>query len=116
MFIRSFPDEIDLLVFFENEPIFQKTDDLHFAYKFTDQNELSLVFSFSATAGWIQVILEFKQKEIAHYLIEGVDNFKIEKDINGEYLSTVVIHEDTRTMIEIRLQPYIFVKFSTLLR
>ena len=33
MFIQSFPDEIDLLAFFEGEPIFQNTEDLHFAYK-----------------------------------------------------------------------------------
>lgn len=116
MFIRSFPDEIDLLAFFEGEPIFQNAEDLHFAYKYIDQNEMSLIFSFSATEGWIQTVIEFKQKKIAHNLIEGVEHFKIEKDVDGEYLMTEVVLEDTRTKVEIRLQPVIFTKFSTLMK
>ena len=116
MFIQSFPDEIDLLAFFEGEPIFQNTEDLHFAYKYTDQNEMSILFSFSATGGWIQTIIEFKQKKIAHNLMEGVEYFKIEKDVDGEYLTTEVVLEDTRTKVEIRLQPFISTEFSTLIR
>ena len=116
MFIQSFPDEIDLLAFFEGEPIFQNTEDLYFAYKYTDQNEMSILFSFSATGGWIQTIIEFKQKKIAHNLMEGVEYFKIEKDVDGEYLTTEVILEDTRTKVEIRLQPFISTEFSTLIR
>ncbi|MBI0180827.1 hypothetical protein H3V11_02575 [Snodgrassella sp. W8158] len=116
MFIQSFPDEIDLLAFFEGEPIFQNTEDLHFAYKYIDQNEMSILFSFSATGGWIQTIIEFKQKKIAHNLMEGVEYFKIEKDVDGEYLTTEVVLEDTRTKVEIRLQPFISTEFSTLIR
>ena len=116
MFIQSFPDEIDLLAFFEGEPIFQNTEDLHFAYQYTDQNEMSLIFSFSATEGWIQTIIEFKQKKIAHNIMEGVEYFKIEKDVDGEYLTTEVVLEDTRTKVDIRLQPFISTEFSTLIR
>ncbi|PIT41686.1 hypothetical protein BHC43_00500 [Snodgrassella alvi] len=116
MFIRSFPDEIDLLAFFEGEPIFQNTKDLHFAYKYTDQNEMSLIFSFSATEGWIQTVIEFKQKKIAHNLIEGVEYFKKVKDVDGEFLMTEVVLEDSRTKVEIRLQPFIVTKFLTLIK
>ena len=116
MFIRTFPDEIDLLAFFEGEPTFQDTKDLHFAYQYTDQNEMSILFSFSATGGWIQTIIEFKQKKIAHNIMEGVEYFKIEKDVDGEYLTTEVVLEDTRTKVEIRLQPFISTEFSTLIR
>lgn len=116
MFIRSFPDEIDLLAFFEGDPIFQNAKDLHFAYKYTDQNEMSLTFSFSATEGWIQTVIELKQKKIAHNLIEGVEYFKIVKDVDGEYLMTEVVLEDTRTEVEIRLQPFIVTKFLTLIK
>ncbi len=48
--------------------------------------------------------------------MEGVEYFKIEKDIEGEYLTTEVVLEDTRTKVEIRLQPYIFTEFSILIR
>ena len=116
MFIRTFPDEIDLLAFFEGEPTFQDTKDLHFAYRYTDQNEMSILFSFSATGGWIQTIIEYKQKRISHNLMEGVEYFKIEKDVVGEYLTTEVVLEDTRTQVVIRLQPFISTEFSTLIR
>ena len=48
--------------------------------------------------------------------MEGVEYFKIEKDVDGEYLTTEVVLEDTRTKVEIRLQPFVFTKFSTLIR
>ncbi|OCG15263.1 hypothetical protein A9G29_01630 [Gilliamella sp. Fer2-1] len=116
MFIQCFPNDIDLLAFFESEPIFQNVADLHFAYEFTDSNEMSIMFSFSATAGWIQAIIKFKGKQISHYLMEGVEFFKIEKDDIGQYLSSEIELEDTRTKVEIRIIPFISVKFSTLIR
>ena len=116
MFIRTFPDEIDLLAFFEGEPTFQDREYLHFAYQYTDQNEMSILFSFSATGGWIQTITEYKQQRIAHNLMEGVEYFKIEKDVEGEYLTTEVELEDTITKVVIRLQPFISTEFSTLIR
>ena len=75
--METFPDEIDLLAFFEGEPTFQDKEYLHFAYKYTDQNEMSLLFSFSATGDWIQTIIDFKQKRIAHNLMEDVEYFKV---------------------------------------
>ena len=48
--------------------------------------------------------------------MEGVEYFKIEKDVDGEYLTTEVVLEDTRTKVEIRLQSFVFTKFSTLIR
>ncbi|MWP62380.1 hypothetical protein [Gilliamella sp. Pas-s25] len=116
MFIQYFPDDIDLLTFFESEPIFQNAADLHFAYEFTDGNGMSIMFSFSATAGWIQAIIKFKGKKVSHYLMEGVKFFKIEKDVIGEYLSSEIELEDTITKVEIRIIPFISVKFSTLIR
>ena len=116
MFIQSFPDEIDLLAFFEGEPTFQDTKDLHFAYQYTDQNEMSILFSFSVFESWIQTIIEYKQQRIAHNLMEGVEYFKIEKDVEGEYITTEVELEDTITKVVIRLQPFISTKFSTLIR
>ncbi|PXY94624.1 hypothetical protein DKK76_09160 [Frischella perrara] len=116
MFMETFPDEIDLLAFFEGEPVFQDREYLHFAYQYTDKNEMSILFSFSIIEGWIQTIIEYKQRRIAHNLMEGVEYFKIEKDVDGEYLTTEVELEDTITTVEIRLQPFIFTKFSTLIK
>ncbi|KES19408.1 hypothetical protein GASC598B02_014940, partial [Gilliamella apicola SCGC AB-598-B02] len=57
-----------------------------------------------------------KQQRIAHNLMEGVEYFKIEKDVEGEYITTEVELEDTITKVVIRLQPFISTKFSTLIR
>jgi hypothetical protein len=46
MFIKSFPDEIDLLGFFESEPVVSDTDDLHFAYKTNDDNGVELILCY----------------------------------------------------------------------
>ena len=48
--------------------------------------------------------------------MEGVEYFKIEKDVEGEYITTEVELEDTITKVVIRLQPFISTKFSTLIR
>lgn len=116
MFIRSFPDDIELLAFFESEPVFQNSQDLHFSYKYQCNDGVSLVFSFSVTSGWIQAVLEFNEKEISRYLMEGVEYFSVQKDSVGEYISTEIVLKDTRTHVEIRLQPFITVKFATLIR
>lgn len=116
MFIVSFPDDIDLLAFFESEPIFSNAEEFHFAYKKKDIHGVSIIFSYSAICGWIQAIIEFKDKEISRYLMEGVEIFKLNKDINGEYLSSEVEFEDTRTIVEIRVTPSISVNFETLVR
>lgn len=116
MFIVSFPDNIDLLAFFESEPIFNNTEYFHFAYKKTDIHGMSVIFAFSATSGWIQAIIEFNGIEVSRYLMEGVESFKIVKDLKGEYISSEIEFEDTRTKVEIRVAPSISVEFATLVR
>ena len=116
MFIKTFPDEIDLLAFFESDPVFQDVADLHFAYKFTDADGVSIIFSFSATSGWIQAVIEYNGREVSRYLMEGVESFKIEKDLSGEYLISEVELEDTRGKVEVRISPFVSAKFSTLIR
>ena len=48
--------------------------------------------------------------------MEGVEYFKIERDIKGEYLTTEVELDGSRTKVVIRLQPFISTEFSTLTR
>lgn len=45
MFIKSFPDEVDLLGFFESLPMAtSEVADLHFAYQTHDGNGLEIIF------------------------------------------------------------------------
>ncbi|MDE1475748.1 hypothetical protein KKJ17_11280 [Xenorhabdus bovienii] len=116
MFIESYPDELELLSFFESEPTFFDKTDRRFAYEFTDDNGIHLVFSFSVIEGWIQTVLEINGNKIAGYLSEGVKSFKVKDEINGEYIHSEIMFADTRTEVEIRLKPFISVKWGTLVR
>ncbi|WP_445495106.1 hypothetical protein [Photorhabdus sp. SF281] len=116
MFIESYPDELDLLSFFESEPTLVDHSDRRFAYEFTDGNGIHLVFSFNVLEGWIQTILEFNGNKIAGYLSEGVNSFKIKDEIDGEYIHAEIVFTDTRADVEIRLKPFISVKWGTLVR
>ncbi|EJD6540962.1 hypothetical protein U7S25_003575 [Providencia rettgeri] len=116
MFIESYPDELALLSFFESEPTLSDQLDRHFAYEFTDNNGIHLIFSFSVLEGWIQTILECNGNQIAGYLSEGVNRFMIKEDLSGEYLYTEIVFEDIKTKIEIRVKPFISIKWGTLVR
>lgn len=114
MFIKSYPDEIELLSLFESEPTFSNELDRHFAYEFTDKNGVHLIFSFNVLESWIQTVLELNGKEIARYLSEGVESFFIKNEINGDYIYSEIAFGETETKVEIRLKPFISVKWGTL--
>ena len=116
MFIESYPDDLALLSFFESEPTLANYLDRHFAYECTDVNGIHLIFSFSVLEGWIQTILELDGNKIAGYLSEGVNKFVIKEDITGEYLYTEIVFEDIKTKVEIRVKPFISIKWGTLTR
>ncbi|MDR3106075.1 MAG: hypothetical protein LBU96_16740 [Yokenella regensburgei] len=116
MFIKTFPDEIDLLGFFESEPIVNEADDLHFAYKSEDSNGMEMIFAFCATTGWIKALISFNGKEISKYLSENINEISLKRDSLGEYLYTEVITDELITNIEIRVRPYISIKSTSLVR
>ncbi|MHA1057320.1 hypothetical protein [Enterobacter mori] len=116
MFIKTFPDEIELLAFFESEPIVNETDDLHFAYKIEDNNNMEMIFSFCATAGWIKALISYDGKEILSYLSENIGEIRLKKDVVGEYIYTEVITDELITYIEIRVRPDISIKSASLVR
>lgn len=117
MFINSYPDEIELLGFFESEPMStSEVDDLHFAYQTNDDNGVGIIFSFCVTAGWIQTSISFNGKEVSRYLSENVSEIKLQKDVLGEYLYSEIITNEIITKVVIRVRPYISVNNSSLVR
>lgn len=117
MFIKSFPGEIDLLGFFESLPMTtSEVSDLHFAYQTNDDNGLEIIFSFCATAGWMQTVISFNGKEVSRYLSENVSEIKLQKDTIGEYLYSEIITDELTTKFVIRVRPYISVSSSSLVR
>jgi len=116
MFIKVFPDEIDLLGFFEVEPVLRNTDDLHFSYKINDDDGVEMTFSFCATAGWIRSVISFNGRDVTQYISENVNVIELKKDSSGEYLYSEVVTDNLITKFEIRRKPYIFSSISTLVR
>ncbi|MFP1764454.1 hypothetical protein [Lonsdalea quercina] len=117
MFIKSFPDEIDLLGFFESEPMeVSEVDDLHFAYQTNDDNGIEIIFSFCATAGWIKAVVLFNGEKISDFLSENVDEIKLQNDALGEYLYSEITTDELITKVVVRVRPYISVSSSSLVR
>ena len=106
MFIKSFPDEIDLMSFFESEPFYEKKEDLHFAYKFLDNNGLELIFAFCIVSGWVKILINNKYGEIVNYTAENVSRFFIEKDKVGSYLCSEVMGEKMINLLKVRVYPF----------
>lgn len=115
-FIERTPDPIDLLAFFESEPFFVNDIDHHYGYAYSDGSGMKLIFSYAALEGWIQTIIEFNGVVMHQHLSEGVSCFEIRSEIKGEYLFSEIIFDETVTQVEIRLKPYISVKWNTLIR
>lgn len=116
MFIENYPDEIDMLSFFEGEAIVFDKDDQNYVYEFTGENGVSLIFSFSVSEGWIQIKLKLNGIEVSRSVSEGFKEFKIKHDKLGEYLYAEAVFSDLVTTVEIYLKPSIVVTWGSLIR
>lgn len=116
MFIENKPDELELLSFFECEPIILEKDNGSYLYVVTDQKGCRLDFSFSVIEGWIQYAVSLNNSKVVQSYIEGVSYFSIKNDKSGEYLYTEVITTEQIKKIEIRVKPYILINSGALVR
>lgn len=112
--ITKVPDPIELLSFFESEPFLSDEVDHRYGYDYSDSRGIKLIFSYAALEGWMQTIIEFNGNTISQHLSEGVGGFELKNEINGEYLFSEIKYHDSITQIEIRLKPFISIKWNTL--
>ncbi|OAT32295.1 hypothetical protein M976_00550 [Buttiauxella ferragutiae ATCC 51602] len=113
--IEKIPDPIDLLSFFESEPFFSDEVDHRYGYAHCDNQGMKLVFSYAALEGWIQTTIEYNGEIISQHLSEGVESFELKSELKGEYLCSEIKHTDSVTQVEIRLKPFISIKWNTLI-
>jgi len=59
--MQSVPDKLELLTFFEGEPISSRPEDGYFCYKYKDVNDIELFFSFNAAERSIQARLCYQK-------------------------------------------------------
>ena len=100
----SVPDELDLLVFFESEPIKSRPEDGYFCYRYVDNN-IELYFSFDVAEGSIQARLNYLTNDIAIVSGELATKISIESDRSGEYVACLFESNQTRSKAVIRLKP-----------
>ncbi|HEJ9057543.1 TPA: hypothetical protein SML50_001810 [Serratia fonticola] len=116
MFIENKPDEIELLSFFESEPVSFNRDNVSYLYTAKDEKGLCIDFSFSVAEGWIQYVIKLDVNECVRNAIDGVSSFSIKSDNSGEYLFAEVMTNGLITKVIIRIKPYISVSSVSLVR
>ncbi|WP_245209138.1 hypothetical protein [Serratia fonticola] len=72
MFIENKPDEIELLSFFESEPVYFDRDNVSYLYTAKDEKGLCIDFFFSVVEGWIQYVIKLDGNECVRNAIDGV--------------------------------------------
>ncbi len=107
MFIENKPDEIELLSFFESEPVSFERDNISFLYTAKNQYGLSVDFSFSVVEGWVQYTIKLHDDEVSHNVIDGITTFSIRNDKFGDYIYVEVVTGELINKAEIRIKPNI---------
>ena len=108
------PDKLDLVVFFEAEPIESEPQDGLYFYKYVDSNEMELYFSYHAIQKSIQIRLCYRGNDVMLVSGELATSMKVEEDRLGERITCLLESNQTRTEAIVRLKPAINVKWSTL--
>ena len=103
------PDDLELLEFFESEPIESEHSDGFWCYEHTDGDGVTLRLSCNALAKSVQTDLLVGGREVASVVHEGAEVMKIE---NGVLQCSFVIGE--LTQLELQVRPNVAVKWSSL--
>ena len=109
------PEEIELLEFFECEPVEREYKDGLYVYELMDQNATKLIFSFNTIEGSIQARLLVQGNEVALFSQEGATRIKVENDLSGQYLRCQFDIEATHSDVQVHVKPLISVKWASML-
>lgn len=110
------PDDIELLGFFQSEPIESSPEDGYFRYRSTDSNGVTLDFSCNEVEGSVQANLMINSLLIANYSQEGAEKLSIKEDKSGRYISCLFEFEGAEAEARIQVAPYISVSWYTLIK
>lgn len=108
------PDNIDLSEFFGTLPQETNNSDGYLSYQVTDNSGIELIFSCQQIDSSIQFIFNFKKFNLATISGELASLMKIEKDKVGKYLVCHFEYGGASTKAELRIEPRISLRFSTL--
>ena len=102
------PDELELLAFFESEPTEFSLEDGLWCYSYSNTiHNLTLLFSVNIYEKSVQTVLQINKQEIQVVSSENANRILIEDEI-------MRVEFTGNTILEIRLRPYIHVRWSSL--
>ncbi|WP_300003978.1 hypothetical protein [uncultured Cedecea sp.] len=108
MSIYKYPDSIELLEFFENEPFYTNLDDgLTFGYEYS-KGDISLLFYFTILEDSATLILKVRDIKIATININNVN--KIE--ISGDKIIITSVEGRNEQIFHAQIKPSILIKNS----
>ncbi|AVX38421.1 TPA: hypothetical protein ACGTP8_000892 [Yersinia enterocolitica] len=116
MNIKNYPDSIDLLDFFDSEPVFIDLSSGTYSYQVTDCLGINVTFTFSVVEGWISAEVKIGDKKIQYFIVEGVSEFSIVKDVMAKYISVKTLSIDRECKVELKIKPNIILNISSIIR
>jgi len=112
----STPEPIELLTFFQSEPIESQPEDGFYVYQVADPEGITLRFSLNELEGSIQTLLNMHGQKVAQVSQEGATRLTLHEDASGNYLRCDFDQAAmANSRVEVRLKPRIMVDWSTLL-
>lgn len=103
------PDDLELLEFFESDPIESEPSDGFWCYEFSDESGVKIRLSCNALAKSVQTVLLIAERELETVVHEGAEEMKIE---NGVLRCAFSL--DQLSQLELKVRPSISVLWSSL--
>ncbi len=105
MSICKYPDSIELLGFFENDPFYTNLDDgLTFGYEYS-KDDISLLFYFSILEESVSLVLKVRKVKIMIINIINVNNIKLV----GDEIIVKSIEGDNEQIFRAQIKPSILI-------
>jgi len=104
-----FPDELDLTIFFESEPIEKRSDETSLTYEYRDEGLVSLKVSFGIVRRAISVEVFYDDDAVVQFSTEGVEKIVLVENASRLIIAHVGV-ECVKGEVWIHLEPKIFFK------
>jgi len=109
-YIENYPDELDLIEFFNTEAYYRDDHEEKFAYIYTDSEGVSLDFGFSHMEGWLQIFVKHNDKDVITLSYEGFKEFSIKNYKGNKYIQANVEVGGISIALTIHVEPSIKVE------
>ncbi len=111
----KYPDEIDLLAFFECDPIETDLDEQYFCFSYVDESGVRIEFAFNAIQQFVRIRILNGENEVALVSEECVEQISIRDNGKGEHIFCLFNFGDSATSeLEVYIRPRVRINWNTL--